>query len=354
MTLKFMDSFDHYTIPGDLPKKYHSVFQNVAPAFDAGGRTNGCISMNRVNSSIGRTIGQTTGYFIAGFGVYIVSGAAAGSICAVASKLYPNVGLFRNADATISAYRRTTPSNKTVLGTSVAAPFNPDTWHYIQLKVLQHPTDGIVIVKFNDSEILNLTGVRTMPTADDGPYTAFLLPTDCASNGYGGGAGTGTIKFDDLWICDDTGSDNNDFAGQCRVYVIYPNSDAGPNQWTPDSGTNHYDRVDEHDIDDDTTYLEVTGTTEAEVFGLEDSPVSVGSVAGVQLNSTVRKTTAGGANYKHQLRQAAVTAEGATLGFPSGTTYDMNCEQFDKDPTDNVDWSFAKVNSLNAGVKRNA
>lgn len=351
MTLLFLDSFDHYSIPADLPKKYENT---VTSNFTAvAGRTNNCAQTNSGVAFFAKTVGEISNYIIFGFGWYGVGGLNAQSLVAIADRLIPNIDIYRNSDSTITVRRHSGASAATAIVTSVAAPLSLDAWHYVEVKAKKGSADGEVIVNVDGLEVINSTGLNTSAFQDNGAWTAVVWCCSAASNGYAGN-GVGTKRIDDIYICDDTGTRNNTILNQPSVYVIYPVSDASLNEWTPDSGTDHFARVDETDLDDDTSYLEDTSTDDEEMFGFQDSPVAVGSVAGIQVNTAVRKTTPGGATYYHRLRQA-ITVQGTNeQGFPSGSVYNVNTEPYDADPTDNVDWTFAKVNSLVAGVKRNA
>ena len=61
--------------------------------------------------------------------------------------------------------------------------------------------------------------------------------------------------FDDLYVCDGSGSVNNDFLGDVRVVTVRPNGAGGSTQWTPDSGSN-YARVNETISGEDSNYVE--------------------------------------------------------------------------------------------------
>lgn len=353
MTLLFMDSFDHYTIPGDVSKKYESVNISAMTSLNPA-RTNIGVRFGGGQCYLAKTVGQITGYLMCGFGYFGATGIAAQSIVSFNDRLYPCISIFRNADSTVSIYRRSGTSAKALLGTGVPALLSLNAWHYVEVKAIKSTAAGEVYVYVDGVEAIHLTAVNTDGASDQGPYTAVCLGGEAALNNYGGTNVPGNKDYDDFYILDDTGGDNNDLLGTCNIYCIYPNADTAPNEWTPSAGVDHFAMVDEHDHDDDTTHLEVTDADAAEVFGLEDSPVAIGSVAGIQVNTSVRKSSPGGATYKHQLRQGSTTAEGEEVGFPSGSVYAYNSEPFDKDPTDNVDWTFARVNSLEAGVKRNA
>ena len=88
--------------------------------------------------------------------------------------------------------------------------------------------------------------------------------------------------FDDLYVLDDTGSVNNARLGARLIKMIVPASDAGTNQFTPDSGSTHYDRLTEAPRDT-TTYLEDDTTGHRELFGM--GTLNLATVAGLQMNT---------------------------------------------------------------------
>ncbi len=71
---------------------------------------------------------------------------------------------------------------------------------------------------------------------------------------------SGNTHVDDVVVLDTTGSaPQNDFLGNVRVQTLWPVADASHTQWTPNSGTAHYSRVNETLIDDDASYV-ITAT----------------------------------------------------------------------------------------------
>lgn len=341
MTLLFMDSFDHYSA-ANLFKKYNSV-SSANKAIEAG-RTNNCL--HTYGCSFIKTVGTiaVTDYIIIGFGIYFQTVGTNTYIFSLLSPSIYQISIRRNTDSTVSIVHRTAG----VVATSVNPCLSQSAWHYMECKIMRGTgTEGEAIIKVDSQEVINANGLNLAYGAE-GAYTAVAFSAD-----HNGGNDGYHKSFDDLYICDSTGSNNNDFLGECSIEVLYPDSDV-VTEWTPDSGTDNFARVDESLIDDDTSYVEVQSQTAQDIYGLTDTATTVGSVVGVQVNSGVRKTTAGGALYKHQLKQSATVAEGVEKAFFSGSIYAYNSEPFDVDPTDGLDWSFDKVNSLQVGIKRNA
>jgi hypothetical protein len=84
-----------------------------------------------------------------------------------------------------------------------------------------------------------------------------------AFGSYSSTAALGAVVqyFDDIYVDDTTGEGSPTAPRIKRFYPLIPNADGTYSQWTPSTGTSHYELVDERPPDDDTTFLEaITGT----------------------------------------------------------------------------------------------
>lgn len=154
--------------------------------------------------------------------------------------------------------------------------FNTNVWYYLEVKVYCHASAGTVEVRLNGTTIMSggaLSGINTQAGAE-AYYNVVSLWTSLYSH------------IDDIYICDGSGSIANDFQGVCRVLGIFPNADTATEQWTPNSGAVHYDRVAENPPDGATTY--VSSSTQAQI-DLYYYPALVGAstIVGIQINSQV-------------------------------------------------------------------
>jgi hypothetical protein len=106
-------------------------------------------------------------------------------------------------------------------------------WHYVEFKLVisdSIPADSCV-VKIDGFEVLNLPeGTDTTGLGD--PNWGFSR-IRLGSN----------VFYDDIYVCDTVGTENNDFLGDSRVDVIRPAGDGTYSQGTPTTGTSHYSLV---------------------------------------------------------------------------------------------------------------
>jgi len=128
----------------------------------------------------------------------------------------------------------------------------------------------------NGSTVLTLSGQNTKAGADN------------YHNNVGLSIAAGfTPLFDDLYVCDSTGSLNHDFLGNVKVVAIFPDANGDVNAWTGSGGSAHYTYVDENPVDDDTAYVE-SATSGQEDCGLRNGVSRRG--LGVQVNTDCRVT----------------------------------------------------------------
>ena len=113
--------------------------------------------------------------------------------------------------------------------------FNFGEWHYIEWKLLisnSIPANSCV-VKIDGVEVANVP---------EGTDTASILGLD-PDLGFSRLQLDGANLYDDIYVCDTTGTENNDFLGDSRVDVIRPTGDGTYSQGTPTTGTSHYSLV---------------------------------------------------------------------------------------------------------------
>jgi len=125
----------------------------------------------------------------------------------------------------------------------------PSTWFHLGIDVKIDSSAGWGKVYKNGVEILSYSG-------DTGN-----LDIEQVAFGNIGGDSPGTQYYDDMYIDDTTGEASPTGPPIKKFYALNVNGDGTYSQWTPNTGSSHYQLVDERPPDDDTTYLEaVTGS----------------------------------------------------------------------------------------------
>ena len=237
----------------------------------------------------------------------------------------------------IIAYR-----NTTYLGTSSGSgwTFGNYVWYYVEVKVTIDDSVGVIQVKVNGNNVINLTNQDTRNGAN-----AVINKIRFAAPGN-----NQAYWHDDLYILDTTGTKNNDFLGDIRVDVLRPDGAGTYTDFTPSTGSN-YENVDESPgPDDDTTYNEATNIGDQDSYNLDALPSPSGTtIHGVKSQITARKTDAGTREIKVLTRSGTTDDLGNAISLSD--TYTTPCKVLEDNPDDSLAWEDADVNALEVGVE---
>ena len=288
MALLFMDSVDHY-VTADLLEKWTA--KGSSPTVSAGNGRRGSSSLR-----------ITDNYQYA---VKVVNASGTTAILGLAFKpstLSPSqvfgiydgvnsrehISLKLNADGSLSAYighsSSQPPANNmgTVIGTTAAGLVAAGVFTYIELKVVIHDTTGTVDVRVNGASVLSLTNQDTANNST--VWSAIWVGTSAFSM---------TIDYDDIYVCDGTGSSPwNGFLGDCRVDARVPTGAGATTGWTPSAGAN-YACVDDAAPDDDTDYVTAATSGLTDTYVVQDAPVAGAALYGIQHCLNLKKMDAG-------------------------------------------------------------
>ena len=226
-----------------------------------------------------------------------------------------------------------------VIGTTSGHTIEGNTWYYIEVKVTISNTVGQVTI--------NVDGVERLSTAAD-------KDTCNGSNEYVGCVMFCRIypintRFDDYYICDTSGSKNNDFLGDIRVDILRPTANGANSDFTPKSGSN-YENVDEtQGPDDDSTYNESNTLNHKDSYEMGDLTPLGSTIYGAKSQITVRKTDAGAANMGHLVRTGGTDfVSGEYTLSDSFITYTRMMED---DPSGEIEWTEDAINSGEVGLE---
>lgn len=234
----------------------------------------------------------------------------------------------------IHAYR----GSSTLLGSSADGVFPINAWAYLEIKILFSNTVGTVEVKVNEATVLNLTSKDTVASGNE-----YATAVRLEGNG-------GDCNFDDFYLCDDTGSVNDDFLGDVQISVLYPTSDETHSDFTPSTGSDHYALVDDPQLTSDADHNESTTVGHKDTYGVTTFSGS-NPILGVQICSAVKNTDVGVMSVRNLLISGTspTETEGASLALSQ--TMQGNITVYDKEPVDDVAWTAAKVNAAEIGLK---
>lgn len=219
-----------------------------------------------------------------------------------------------------------------------------NSWYYIEWKVKISNSSGAneCIVKVD-----NVTDIDVGAGADLQNHSTDELDRVFLSNA------NSFAYYDNWYICDTTGTKNNDFLGPIVVESILPNGNGTTNQFTGQDAdsTDNYLNVDENTFpDNDTSYNESDTVSNVDLYALANLTGNVGTIHGIQLISKVRKSdTSNPRGLKNLVRSGTTNYEGSELTLTDSYAY--KTDRWENDPDTAVAWTESGVNAIEAGVK---
>lgn len=345
MALLFMDGFDHYD-DNEMGYKWDGSGQFALPY----------PTFYKIISTDPRRVGSNSMWVIGGTSQWVRKNINFGDsrcILGVAFRLdglsassyhfidlkspYVQFAVRLNADGSISAYKG--DYNDVLLGTSSVGLIKPSVWQYIEINVFINNTTGSYEIRLNGANILSDSNIDTQAASTDAITTILL-----------GGTTSNDIQFDDLYVCDGTGSSHNDFLGDCKVDTIFPSAAGNYSQWTPSGEASNYLCVDETVPNDDTDYVttNISGEIDTYNFGnlIDFSGETIHAVA---LNTCKKKDDVGFMSSYPVIRIGASDYSGEVTSIYDSYLYQQ--EIWETNPDDSQAWEGEDINSGEYGIK---
>lgn len=214
-------------------------------------------------------------------------------------------------------------------------------WNRVEAKVYAHASAGTFELWVNGEQCLNLSGLNTI-TAASGTYhaRAFLYSQSSVA--------AASTRFDDIYVCNTSGSTHNDFVGDFTSLASFPTGD-DTTEWTPSTGNAHYALVDEAEPDDDTTYVDSDTVNDVDKFTTTNL-TSIDSVLAVVLGVDARLVDAGDRSYRSILDSGGTEYAGQTVPL-TDTTWVYTFDIWEQDPDTSLAWTVNGYNATKPGVE---
>ena len=223
------------------------------------------------------------------------------------------------------------------IGTQIAtASIATSGWQYLEMSATISDTVGEVIVRVNGQVIINYTG----DTRNGGTNTTIDTFSIVGANG--------TKYYDDLYICDGTGTTNNTFLGDVRVQTLMPNSAGSSTQFTPTGGANYANVA---EVTDSTATYNASSTVgNRDTYAMADLSASTGPIYGVQNSIVAWKSDAGTGTIKTALKAGASVYYDSTI--PLGTSSSLYLSPVrEVNPATSTAWTVSDVNGAELGAE---
>lgn len=172
---------------------------------------------------------------------------------------------------------------------------------------------------------------------------------------YSGVATPGQAYFWDLYLTNGSGSTNTGRLGSAIApygitsQPILPNADTGTVQWTPKSGSVHFNQINELPADDDSTYNGTIIPGKIDSLDWQPIPTFTGTVKSVQISYDVKSTQEGTCIIKGNI--GAAGAEEKTNQFGLCSSYYYQHQAFDIDPATSLPWTQVNFNAKAFGYE---
>lgn len=212
--------------------------------------------------------------------------------------------------------------------------FEHDIWYYFEVKTYCHDTNGTIEVRINETTIISLTDINTK-TGTDAFHNTILF-----SFNY--------IYIDDVYICDGSGTVVNDFQGVCRIIGLFPDADTDTAQWTPYTGSIHYNQINDNP-DSVATYLSSAGQDLTDLFSYP-SLTGINTIAGIQIATKGSNNTGSSAILQTPIVSNEVTDLGENKQV-IGSTY-VEVQRISMiDPNTDLPWTVDGLMAAQLGIR---
>lgn len=333
MALIYIDSFDHYAT-ADATKKGWTLGSYGAISSSQGRRSTSAFRARGTSGT--RSIAQGASFVVGMAMKFDATGANA--LFGLIDGSTEQISVRLNSSAQIILSR-----NGTTLGTS-SFTVSPATWYFIELKatIANSISADSCIVRVNGIEVLNLAaGTDTQATANAYANKLYIA-------GPGSAIEVTYTYIDDLYVCDQSGSANNDFLGDVRVDAIYPDGDGAYSEWTPSTGSTHYNLVDET-APNTTDYVSSDTVGQRDSYTFADLPaITTVTVHGLQVNAAALNDDAGARSIATFARAGSNNQDGTGEALNTSQVYVRQISEIN--PNTSEAWTQGGVNGAQFGV----
>jgi len=336
MAIILLDSFDHYTTTAEAQLKGWNLgaWQPVTGRFSGygaqfgnggGGWSDVSVSLPTLQSSL-----------VVGFALKWISNPVNYQFFQMKSATTWQIQLLGNGSGQI---KLNTESGTTTGTASIVA----GAWNYIEVKVTTFSTTlGAVTVRVNGVNDIAVTGVNTNRAATG------TVSKVCFDGDYYGNT---IFVVDDLYVCNTSGTANNDFMGDIRIEYLVPTAAGVRTQFAASSGSN-WQAVDEIGASD-TDYNSSNVPGAMDLFTMSDLAGN-GLIRGVQTISRAKKDDAGYRKAVPVFRKASGLGETARWypgsKVPVGDAFSLlRMQVFETSPDTGAAWTVDEVNALQYG-----
>lgn len=342
--LLFMDGFDHY-VTADITVKWTAINGGSVSIGAFGRRSSNGLRCNGGDQWVAKSpLSPAPSGNLVVFGVGMLLNDSFAGLTFQGNPVGQQIGVRLSGSHQWYLAVKTTGAielrrgDGTLLGTT-SLGLTQSVYHYIEGEIVTATSGATAKLWIDGVQALDLTGLNTANSGSNG-WDTFRLASGQSMD----------TRFDDVYLCDGSGSLNITRRGDCRVDALYPTGAGANTGFTPLSGSN-YQMVDETAPDADTTYNLAATAALKDTFPVTDAAAPGADIYGVQLLASARKLDASAAGHTPVIRIGSTDYDGTEQGLAQ--TYDYIRQMYEQTPEGSPqDWTSDIVNAAEFGYKK--
>ncbi len=230
-----------------------------------------------------------------------------------------------------------------ILSTAVGA-FALGIWHYVEVNaVFGSGASGSLTLRLDGHEVATVSGVDTACGLSGG--------YDRVNFGRGGAGGAGSYHynyFDDIYICDNTTGQHNNFLGSVNVYTLFPNGPGASTQMTPNGLADNWNCV-KDPTPVTSTYVSANAADLLDRYTVQSLTTTPDEVLAVAVGNRSMKTDAGPRRVENVLANGAGAVDGV-LSTLRKDSYRICQDLFPNQPNGDP-WTVGALSGLEIGIR---
>jgi hypothetical protein len=237
------------------------------------------------------------------------------------------------------AVNRGSAAGGTVIASSTGVTVPLNTWVHLCLRAtLGDSPNGVIQVWYNGTQVINASSLDTKNAGTGTTYDTLGLMV---------GAGSNNVYYDDLVVCNSSGSVNNGFLGDVQVLPRVVNGAGDRTQLTPYGSATNYQNVDELPRDG-VDYNGSATNGNADLYTMQD--IGAGStIHAVQQVTYAGKNEVGSKSIAHIVKSAGT--EYPQTAQSIGTAFQPYFNVYETDPATAAAWTVAGFNAGQFGCE---
>lgn len=236
-----------------------------------------------------------------------------------------------------------TRGTNTQIALSVTDNVTDNTWHYYQIMVKIHDTQGDIKVIMDESTIIDSTG---LDTRNGGTGNIGITAIQKV------GSGSNARQFDmaNLIVMSTEGSRLNGFIGERRIVGLLPNGGTTDSDWTRSSaGSTNWELVDTNPIDP-TDFVQATSTGNTDGYNLPNLTVDPTTIDAVSVKAAMIMGDWGPSYSPKAFVQVSTDVDESTIFYPGGDVL-IETHIVEDDPSGGTGWATAAIQNMTVGIK---